>query len=143
MNETYIIEWMTDADACAYYEGSNCYSVHEDLIEAECAEEAIAIAVERHPNCDINRSYVRTVREKEAALAAWKAELKAREEAKAEKARRKAEFAAAHPEIVAERKRKAEIAKAKKRIAEAEAELAKAKENLDYWTARLAKWEKA
>ena len=90
----YRIEMMTHESYNEMLRGSHDYSVKCADIEAESAEEAVAIAKRTNPNLVVDDENVRTVAEIEAEfeerMARYEAFLKAEEERKA-KARAKRE----------------------------------------------------
>jgi colicin import membrane protein len=123
--------------------GGYNYRVQYFDIEAETAEEALAIAKANNPNLVANEGYIRTVEELEAERkereARWEAARKAEEEKKAKAKARKEERERAKAEglglTVEEYRAKVKHEK-KVRLAEAEverlkAELAKAEKYLE------------
>lgn len=93
--KTYRIEMMDTRSYNEYMTGGYNYTVQHFEVEAETAEEALAIAKNNNPNLIANESYVRTVEELEAARKAseakWEARCKAEEEKKAKAKARKEE----------------------------------------------------
>ena len=92
---TYRIEMMTANHYHNFMIGGNNYWVDKVDIEANTAEEAIAIAKKNYPAMVINTNYVNTVAELEEMetkrVAQWEAHLKAEEEKKAKAKARKLE----------------------------------------------------
>jgi colicin import membrane protein len=141
--KTYRIEMMDRGSYHEYMTGGYNYSVQYFDIEAETAEEALAIAKANNPNLVANEGYIRTVEELEAERkereARWEAARKAEEEKKAKAKARKEERERAKAEelglTVEEYRAKVKHEK-KVRLAEAEverlkAELAKAEKYLE------------
>lgn len=140
--KTYRIEMMDKGSYHEYMMGGYNYSVKHFEIEAETADEALAIAKANNPTLVANESYIRTVEELEAESKAREARLeailKADEEKKAKAKARKEEREKAKAEelglTVEEYRAKVKHEK-KVRMAEAEverlkAELAKAEKYL-------------
>lgn len=140
---TYRIEMMDTRSYNEYMTGGYNYTIQRFDIEAENAEEALAIAKSNHPGLIANEGYIRTVEELEAARktseAEWEARCKAEEEKKAKAKARKEEREKAKAEelglTVEEYRAKVKHEK-KVRMAEAEverlkAELAKAEKYLE------------
>ena len=141
--KTYRIEMMDRGSYHEYMTGGYNYRVQYFEIEAETAEEALAIAKNNNPNLVANETYIRTVEELEAERkereARWEATRKAEEEKKAKAKARKEEREKAKAEelglTVEEYRAKVKHDK-KVRLAEAEverlkAELAKAEKYLE------------
>lgn len=141
--KAYRIEMMDTRSYNEYMTGGYNYTVQYFEIEAETAEEALAIAKSNNPNLVANEGYIRTVEELEAARKAseaeWEARCKAEEEKKAKAKARKEEREKAKAEelglTVEEYRAKVKHEK-KVRAAEAEverlkAELAKAEKYLE------------
>ena len=141
--KTYRIEMMDRGSYHEYMTGGYSYRVQYFEIEAETAEEALAIAKANNPNLVANEGYIRTVEELEAERkereARWEAARKAEEEKKAKAKARKEERERAKAEelglTVEEYRAKVKHEK-KVRAAEAEverlkAELAKAEKYLE------------
>ena len=141
--KTYRIEMMDRGSYHEYMTGGYNYRVQYFEIEAETAEEALAIAKNNNPNLVANEIYIRTVEELEAERkereARWEATRKAEEEKKAKAKARKEEREKAKAEelglTVEEYRAKVKHDK-KVRLAEAEverlkAELAKAEKYLE------------
>lgn len=141
--KTYRIEMMDRYSYNEFMMGGYNYKVQYFEIEAETAEEALAIAKSNNPDLVANEGYIRTVEELEAERKArearWEATRKAEEEKKAKAQARKEEKEKAKAEelglTVEEYKAKVKHEK-KVRTAEAEverikAELAKAEKYLE------------
>jgi hypothetical protein len=140
---TYRIEMMTETDYHDYMCGGYNYWVHKVDIEANTAEEAVAIAKNSNPKMVINTNYVRTVAELEAMEAKRVAEReayrKAEEEKKARAKDRKAEREKAKAEALgltieeykAKVKRDRKVRDTEARIAALKAELAKEERYLE------------
>ena len=131
--KAYRIEMMDRGSYHEFMTGGHNYRVQYFEIEAETAEEALAIAKANNPNLVANEGYVRTVEELEAAKrerqARWEAARKAEEEKKAKAKARKEEREKAKAEelglTVEEYRAKVKHEK-KVRAAEAEVERIKA-----------------
>lgn len=54
----FMIQMMTDADACAYYGGYNNYSVKTAVVTAETPEQAVEKAEWLFPGMEINKYFV-------------------------------------------------------------------------------------
>ena len=134
MKELYRVEHMTRHSYDEYMCGGYNYTVNNEDVLAESAQEAANIVKAMFKSHVINKDYIKTVAELEAEKAARKKE--------AERKAKKEEFEKAHPEIVAERKRKAKITRAKRAIKELEEQIAEAEKNLAYWKASLEELEK-
>ena len=139
----YRIEMMDKGSYNEFMTGGYDYRVQYFEIEAETAEEALAIAKANNPNLVANEGHIRTVEELEAEKAEreakWEATRKAEEEKKTKAKARKEEREKAKAEelglTVEEYKAKVKHEK-KMRMAEAEverlkAELAKAEKYLE------------
>lgn len=139
MKELYKVWYMTERDYDAYMMGSNNYIPYEEIVEAESAEEAKAIAEGMFPDYIID--YAKSLAAIERDCAEYSARIAAEKEKRAARKKANEEFAMAHPEIVAERKRKAAITRAKNAIKKAEAAIAEAEKERAYWMAKLAELE--
>ena len=92
---TYRVEMMDRGSYCDFMEGGHNYKVQYFEIEAETAEEALAIAKHNNPDLVANKGYIHTIEELEAERkereARWEATCKAEEEKKAKAKARKEE----------------------------------------------------
>lgn len=139
MKELYKVWYMTERDYDNYMMGGHNYILYEEVVEAESAEEAKAIAAKMFPDYVID--YAKSLVAIERDYAEYSARLDAEKEKRAARKKANEEFAKAHPEIVAERKRKAAITRAKNAIKKAEAAIAEAEEERAFWMAKLAELE--
>lgn len=147
---TYKIEMMDMGSFNNYMSGNWNYHVEKINIEAETAEEAVAIAKAQYPEMVINEGWVKTLEELAAIEAEKAAEAKANAEKEAAKKARKAEREAAKAaemgltiEEYAERKKLA--AKARRYESEAakmEAEIKALLEEIEWRKRRAAEIKK-
>ena len=136
MKELYRVQYMSESDYRKMMEGGYDYSVHEEIIPADNAAEAVEICKNLLPAMVVREHAVRVMDfiQQEAAM---KAEREAKEKKEAEKKAAKAKWEAEHPEEVNEKKRQANIKrykrlieKQKEEIAEQEKELARLERKL-------------
>lgn len=80
--KNYKVQMMTTAQYSEYMSGAMFYGFDEEIIPAETAEEAVAIAQAKYPELIINK-YPKSLEEIAEQEAAYEAERKAREEKKA------------------------------------------------------------
>lgn len=139
MKELYKVWYMTMRDYDNYMMGGHNYIPYEEIVEAESAEEAKAIAAKMFPDYVID--FAKSLAAIERDYAEYSARIDAEKEKRAARKKANEEFAKAHPEIVAERKRKAAITRAKNAIKKAEAAIVEAEKERDYWMAKLAELE--
>ena len=139
----YRVEMMDKGSYDAYMMCRNDYTVQYFEIEAETAEEALAIAKNNNPELVANEGYVRTLEELETARkkreADWEAFCKAEEEKKARAKARKEEREKAKAEELgltieeyrAKVKHEKKVKKAEAEIERLKAELEKAEKYLE------------
>jgi hypothetical protein len=131
---TYVIETMTKRDYHDSMRGDLCM-VYTVNIEANTAEEAVAIAKEKYPTRKINEKYVETLEQAKAEEEKWQRireeVIREQEQAKQkriEREERKAkELGMTVEEYKAEKNRQRKIKKLEKEIAEYEEKLRAAK----------------
>lgn len=136
MKELYRVQYMDDRNYGEAVCGGWNWTFNEINVEAENANEAVAIVKTMYPEMHVNE-HATTVAELEAR------EKAIREKAEKEEAKKEAKkaYEKAHPEIVEARKRKAKIAKAKREIAKAKKAIEEAEKEIEYWKNKLNELE--